>query len=134
MSNEIRQFKKVVYYTDTGDLEALLNVEGIWLNVRQICQLFKKSNRTISEHIVNIYNEGELNRDVTHKKININLTDNILKNLIGNHSSVTREISYYNINMVIAIGHRTKSFESIAFRTWAIERTNTYTEHLKRLL
>ena len=104
----------IIFYTDEeGNLqiEVILQDENVWLNIESLTKLFKIDRTGITRHINNIYKDEELEEDSTCAKI-----AQVQKE--GNRS-VTRNISYYNLDMIISIGFRINSKLAIKFRTWA---------------
>lgn len=76
-----------------------------------MAELFQKDVRTIHEHLVNIYDEGELDREATIRRFRIVRTE-------GNRS-VSREIEHYNLETILAVGFRVRSHRGTQFRKWA---------------
>ena len=104
----------IVFYTDKDDnvnVEVILQNENVWLNIESLTKLFKIDRTGITRHINNIYKDEELEENSTCAKI-----EQVQKE--GNRS-VTRNISYYNLDMIISIGFRVNSKPAIKFRTWA---------------
>lgn len=104
----------IVFYTDNEDnikVEVILQNENVWLNIESLTKLFKIDRTGITRHINNIYKDEELEENSTCAKI-----AQVQKE--GNRS-VTRNISYYNLDMIISIGFRVNSKPAIKFRTWA---------------
>lgn len=104
----------IVFYTDEEEnvsVEVILQNENVWLNIESLTKLFKIDRTGISRHINNIYKDEELEENSTCAKI-----AQVQKE--GNRS-VTRNISYYNLDMIISIGFRINSKPAIKFRTWA---------------
>lgn len=104
----------IIFYTDNeGDIkiEVILEDENVWLNIDSLTKLFKIDRTGITKHINNIYKDEELEENSTCAKI-----AQVQKE--GNRS-VTRNISYYNLDMIISIGFRVNSKTAIKFRTWA---------------
>lgn len=102
----------IVFYTDKDDnvnVEVIL--QNVWLNIESLTKLFKIDRTGITRHINNIYKDEELEENSTCAKI-----AQVQKE--GNRS-VTRNISYYNLDMIISIGFRVNSKPAIKFRTWA---------------
>ncbi|BCZ44196.1 hypothetical protein psyc5s11_02630 [Clostridium gelidum] len=85
---------------------------------KAIAELYQKNVRTINDHIINIYNEGELEESITNRKSRIVQNE-------GNRR-VEREVSFYNLEMIISIGYRVRSHRGTQFRRWATERLNEY--------
>ena len=103
----------LIYQDDNGITQVNVRFEGddVWLPVELIMQLFDASQQDVSYHIGQIYAEGELDKERTHKKF-------LLVRQEGNRS-VNRQISHYNLDMIIAVGYRVKSQVSTRFRQWA---------------
>ena len=104
----------IVFYTDKDDnvnVEVILQNENVWLNIESLTKLFKIDRTGITRHINNIYKDEELEENSTCAKI-----AQVQKE--GNRN-VTRNISYYNLDMIISIGFRVNSKPAIKFRTWA---------------
>ena len=104
----------IVFYTDEENnvnVEVILHNENVWLNIDSLTKLFKIDRTGITRHINNIYKDEELEENTTCAKI-----ARVQKE--GNRS-VTRNISYYNLDMIISIGFRVNSKPAIKFRTWA---------------
>lgn len=96
---------------DNTKIEVRLNDEMIWLSQPQIVQLFQSSKSNISEHIRNIYSQNELDKDSTVRIFRTVQTE-------GNRK-VHRNITYYNLDMIISIGFRVNTKIGIHFRQWA---------------
>ncbi len=96
-------------------LEVTLEDETLWLSQKQIGELYQKSKATISEHIANIFEEEELERDSVVRNFRTTAADG--KNY---------DIDYYNLDMIIAIGFRVRSRVGTQFRRWANERLGEY--------
>ena len=100
---------------EQGDLALDVNVspaeETVWLSLNEICLLFGRDKSVISRHIKNIFKEGELTEKET-----------VAKNATVQHEGgklVTRNIDYYNLDVIISVGYRVKSQNGIVFRRWA---------------
>lgn len=92
----------LIIYEDKNDkIEAFLYDETIWLPLNKIAELFDKNKSTISEHIKNIFEEQELDKNSTVGKFPT------VK--IECDRRVSRNIDYYNLDMIIAVGYRTNS-------------------------
>ena len=101
----------------TADNKVSINVqiedETVWLTQEQMAELFDKSKKTISEHIRNIYLEGELTELATMRKS-------------GNSGFSTKPTNYYNLDVIISVGYRVKSLRGTQFRQWATKRLREY--------
>lgn len=112
--NLIGNENNIIFYTDEENnvnVEVILQNENVWLNIDSLTKLFKIDRTGITRHINNIYKDEELEENSTCAKI-----AQVQKE--GNRS-VTRNISYYNLDMIISIGFRVNSKPAIKFRTWA---------------
>jgi hypothetical protein len=122
--NEIGNSELVIYTTPDGTakLQVHLEDETVWLTLNQLSELFQKAKSTISEHINNIFEEGELPREATVRNFR---TVQIEKN-----RSVGRSLEYYNLDVIISVGYRVKSKQGTQFRQWATKRIHEYVECL----
>ncbi len=113
----------ILYQSDDGgvQLEVQLDRETVWLNQRQMAELFDKDTDTIGLHIRNIYKEGELTRKGTTEE------SSVVRNEGGRQ--VRRKVGFYNLDVIISVGYRVKSKRGTQFRIWA---TNVLREHLVR--
>ncbi len=107
----------VLYHASDGSikLDVRLEEETVWLTQEQMAQLFGKNKRTVSEHIRNIFNEGELLEDSVIRKFRTTAADG--KNYSVNH---------YNLDVIISVGYRVKSLQGTQFRIWATRRLREY--------
>lgn len=110
----------IVYQRDDGTpaLEVRLDAETVWLSQQQIAELFQTSRTNIIEHIQNVYQEGELEEEATCRKIRQVRTEG--------SRQVTRELPFYNLDLIISVGYRVKSKVATQFRIWATERLREY--------
>lgn len=115
--------KMIIYTTEDGlvKIETTFNDETVWLSLDQMASLFQRDKSTISRHIKNIYEEGELVREAT--VANFATVQNE-----GNRQ-VERNIEYYNLDVIISVGYRVKSKRGVQFRIWA---TNLIKEYMKK--
>lgn len=109
-----------MYQTENGDTKIQVRLEGetVWMTQKAMAELFQKSVKTINEHIKNIYEEKELEESLTIRK-------NRIVQLEGSRE-VEREVTFYNLEMIIAVGYRVRSHRGTQFRQWATERLNEY--------
>lgn len=110
----------VIYTADDGNTKIDVNFidETVWLSQQQMAELFKTSRTNIVEHIGNIYDEGELDKISTCRDFR-----QVRKE--GNRN-VSRDIPFYNLDMIISLGYRIKSKIATDFRKWATERLKEY--------
>lgn len=110
----------VIYQTEDGltKVECRFVDETVWLTQQQMAELFHTSRSNIVEHIGHIYEEGELDEVSTCRKFR-------QVRMEGNRQ-VTRELPFYNLDMIISLGYRVKSLIATQFRRWATERLKEY--------
>ena len=113
----------LIYQNTEGKIkiDVRLEEETVWLTQEQMAALFGKSRTTITEHIQNVFKEGELNEEVVCR--NFRLTTQ--------HGAIpgkTQEISvnHYNLDVIISVGYRVKSHQGTQFRIWATQRLKDY--------
>ena len=125
----------IIFYNDEEGktrIEVILQNENVWLNIESLTKLFKIDRTGITRHINNIYKEEELEENSTCAKIAQVQTEGI--------RSVTRNIAYYNLDMIISIGFRVNSKPAIKFRGFnadgihKVTKTKYDKEYFKRLL
>ena len=119
MSKE--QQKIIIYQEPDGKAAVEVNLaeDTVWLTQAQMQALFDKNKRTISEHINNIFKEGELKRKGTVRKFRTVRQEG--------RRQVERELDHYNLDIIISVGYRVKSQRGTRFRIWA---TNVLKKHL----
>lgn len=107
----------VIYQTDDGEtqIDVKFEDETVWLTQAQLCELYQTSKANVSEHIKNIFTEGELDEDSVVRKYRTTAADG--------KSYMT---AYYNLDMIISLGYRIKSRIATHFRRWATERLKEY--------
>ena len=110
----------VIYQAEDGltKVECRFVDETVWLTQQQMAELFHTSRSNIVEHIGHIYEEGELDETSTCRKFR-------QVRMEGNRK-VTRELPFYNLDMIISLGYRVKSLIATQFRRWATERLKEY--------
>src|SRR5258705_3345677 len=107
----------LIYQTEDGvtKIETRLLEETVWLTQAQLCDLFQKSKATISEHIKNVFGEGELDSNSVVRNFRTTASDG--KNY---------ETTFYNLDVIISVGYRVKSNRGTQFRIWATQRLREY--------
>ena len=110
----------LVYATEDGriKIDVRLADETVWLSQRLMAELFQKDHRTINEHILNVYEEHELEPEATIRKFRIVQTEGA--------RNVARTVDHYNLDMIISVGYRVKSHVATRFRIWATQRLKEY--------
>lgn len=110
----------IIYQNPEGNIkiDVRLEEETVWLTQDQMATLFGKGRSTIAEHIVNVFEEGELEQNRTCRKFRQVRQE-------GNRE-VEREIDHYNLDVIISVGYRVKSPQGTQFRIWATQRLKEY--------
>lgn len=113
----------LIYQTPDGKIkiDVQLENETVWLSQDQMAQLFGKSKKTISEHIQNIFDEGELNSEVVIRKFRTTTQHGAMEG-----KTQERDVQFYNLDVVISVGYRVKSLQGTQFRIWATQRLKEY--------
>lgn len=117
MSDDALDSSLILYQTQDGStrIEVRLLDETVWLSQAQLCELFDKDKRTISEHIHNIFTEKELKENSVVRKFRTTAADG--KNY---------QVIHYNLDVIISVGYRVSSHRGTQFRIWATERLKEY--------
>lgn len=110
----------LIYQTDDGqtNIEVKIEDDTVWLTQQQMSELFQTSRTNVVEHIKHIYEEGELDE--------ISTCRNFRQVRKEGNREVTRQIPYYNLDMIISLGYRIKSVIATRFRQWATQRLKEY--------
>jgi len=114
MMNTANQIE--IYQADDGSTEIKVQFEQdtVWLTQAQMAQLFGKGRTTISEHIKNVFSEGELVKEVVCRDFRHTTQHGAIKG-----KSQSKEVKYYNLDVIISVGYRVKSKQGTQFRIWA---------------
>ena len=118
---EEQQNSQIILYTTEDQksrIEVLLEGETVWLTQTQMAELFQTTKQNISLHLQNIFEEGELSPKSTVKEY--------LTVQKEGRRQVKRNIEFYNLDAIIAVGYRVKSHRGTQFRIWATERLKEY--------
>ncbi len=120
MADETPQSEIVLYQTEDGStrIQCRFENETIWLTQALIAELFQKDVRTVNEHLVNIYDEGELAREATIRKFRIVRQEGTRE--------VAREIEHFSLPAILAVGYRVRSERGTQFRQRATARLTEY--------
>jgi hypothetical protein len=105
-----------IYQSPSGTVDVRLDGDTVWLSQKQMSELFAKNVRTVSEHIRNVFKDGELQEDAVVRNFRITAAD-------GKGYDTT----HYNLDVIISVGYRVKSPQGVQFRQWA---TRLLREHL----
>ncbi|MCB2213263.1 virulence RhuM family protein [bacterium] len=106
---------QLLIYRDGGQrLQVRLDGSTVWLPQRLIAELYQVSVKTVSEHLINIYEDGELDREATIRKFRIVQREG--------SRDVARNVDHYSLEAILAVGYRVRSARGTAFRQWATAR------------
>ena len=121
--NETDKGQILLYQTPDGEsrVEVRLQNETVWLSLDQMAELFQRNKSTISRHIKNVFEEGELQPEATVAFFATVQTEGKRR--------VERDIAYYNLDMIISVGYRVHSYRGVQFRQWA---TAVLKEYIKK--
>ena len=123
--NNIENLKDLIIYQSQNNenisVEVLYNEEDFWLTQKSMAKLFNVAENNITYHLQNIFKTGELNENRTTQKIRVVQNE-------GNRK-VSREVTFYSLDVIIAVGYRVNSKEATDFRIWA---TKTLKEYIKK--
>lgn len=113
----------IIYQNPEGNIkiDVRLEEETVWLTQDQMASLFGKAKSTISEHIKNVFAEGELDEKVVVRKFRITTQHGAMA---GKTQEV--EVNGYNLDVIISVGYRVKSPQGTQFRIWATQRLKEY--------
>ncbi len=109
--------KIIIYNTEDGQtkIDVRLERETVWLSQAQMAELFDRDRKTITEHIQNVFKEGELAEDSVCRKFQHTAADN-----------KRYDVNFYNLDVIISVGYRVKSFRGTQFRIWATQKLKEY--------
>jgi hypothetical protein len=110
----------LVYQTEDGKLKIDVRFKGetVWLSLNQLAELLQRDKSVISRHIKNVFDEGELHQEGTVAKS--------ATVQIEGGKQVTRDIEFFNLDMIISVGYRVKSAVATRFRIWATQQLREY--------
>lgn len=115
-----QQSEILLYQTEDKQtrIEVQLQGDSVWLTQKQMADLFQKSVKTVNEHVVNVFKEGELSPEPTIRKFRIVQAEG--------SRSVERLVDTYSLDVIISVGYRVKSLRGTQFRMWATQRLRDY--------
>ena len=122
--NTVANLKDIIFYQNqTGNvkIEVLYDDENFWLTQKSMAELFSVKVNTINYHLKEVFSSGELKESSTIRKIRIVQKEG--------KRNVNREVDFYSLDAIIAVGYRVNSYEATQFRIWA---TNTLKEYIKK--
>lgn len=123
MSEEMNRGSIILYQTPDGQskIEVTLSNDTVWLTVDQMAELFQRNKSTISRHIRNIFEEGELNADMVVAFFATTTQHGAIKG-----KTQTHQTAFYNLDMIISVGYRVNSHRGVQFRIWATQVLREY--------
>lgn len=107
----------LIYQSEDGStrIDVMLNVESLWLNQKQLTELFGKAKGTISEHIKHIFEDGEQDENSVVRYFRTTAAD-----------GKQYEVAHYNLDMILSLGFRVRSPVGVRFRRWANDKLKEY--------
>ncbi len=120
MNRELKESEFLLYSSDNGDvkIEVFLKDETVWLTLNKVAELFETTKQNISYHFQNVFESGELDKKATVKEI-------LTVQKEGNRE-VSRELEFYSLDAIIAVGYRVNSKRATNFRIWATKTLREY--------
>lgn len=117
------QSEFLLYVSQSGDVkvDVLLQDETVWLTQKGMQELFEKAKSTISEHITNVFEEGELDEEVVVRDFRTTSPHGAIKGKTQENT-----VKYYNLDVIISVGYRVKSQRGTQFRIWATKILREY--------
>lgn len=102
----------ILYQTEDGttEVDVKLVENTVWLNQSQMSELFQRDQSVISRHLNNVFKEGELERKSNMQIMHIPISD--------------KPVTYFNLDVIVSVGYRVKSFRGTQFRIWATNIIN----------
>ena len=113
----------LLYQTPDGEskIEVKLQDDTVWLSLDQMAELFQRNKSTISRHIKNVLEEGELDENMVVAKFATTTKHGAIEGKTQKHL-----VSYYNLDMIISVGYRVHSYRGVQFRIWATKVLKDY--------
>lgn len=126
MDNNIKllpQSEMVIYKSDDGSVkvDVIFSDETVWLTQDQMGEMFGKARSTITEHIRNIFDENELNEEVVCRNFRRTTQHGAIEG-----KTQEKDVKHYNLDIIISVGYRVKSYQGTQFRIWATQRLREY--------
>lgn len=125
MTNKNNQNKGEILLYQTADgqskIELRLSDDTVWLTLDQMAELFQRNKSTISRHIKNVFESGELSRNVVVAKYATTTQHGAIVD-----KTQTHEVDFYNLDMIISVGYRVNSYRGVQFRIWATQVLKEY--------
>jgi len=112
---KVNKSDMVIYNDGELELNVSVNEDTIWLTQAQLCDIFEKDQSVISRHINNIFRDNEVDEKSNMQKMHIANSD--------------KPVSFYSLDIVLAVGYRTNSSKAIRFRQWATSVLKNYIQN-----
>jgi hypothetical protein len=109
----------LIYQTEDGQTQVDVRMENetVWLTINQMAMLFDREESNIRRHVINVFKEGELDRENNVHFLHVN--------------GVKKPVPYYNLDVIISVGYRVKSQRGVKFRQWANRILKQYLVNVK---
>lgn len=109
MEGIMSQSNIIMYTTEDGStkIEVTFDQDTVWLSIDQMAELFQRDKSVIGKHVRNIFKEGELIKETVWAKFAYTASD-----------GKTYQVDFYNLDVIISVGYRVKSFRGTQFRIW----------------
>ena len=113
----------ILFQTQGGEtkIEVRLSNETVWLTADQMAELFQRNKSTISRHIKNVFESGELDPNVVVAKYATTTQHGAIEG-----KTQTHQVDFYNLDMIISVGYRVNSHRGVQFRQWATKVLKEY--------
>ncbi len=123
MENKMNTGEIILYQNQEGNIkiDVRLEEETVWLTQAQMAELFGKGRTTITEHIQNVFAEGELDENVVCRNFRHTTQHGAIEG-----KTQEKEVKHYNLDVIISVGYRVKSPQGTQFRIWATQRLKEY--------
>jgi hypothetical protein len=123
MANKTQENEILIYYTEEGDVRVsvVFQDETFWLTQKAMAELFGVQTPSISKHLKNIFQEGELEQKVVVSKMETTTSHGAIPD-----KTQTKETQFYNLDAIIAVGYRVNSKKATLFRRWATDTLKEY--------
>ena len=115
--------QSILFQTQGGEtkIEVRLSNETVWLTADQMAELFQRNKSTISRHIKNVFESGELDPNVVVAKYATTTQHGAIEG-----KTQTHQVDFYNLDMIISVGYRVNSHRGVQFRQWATQVLKEY--------
>jgi len=118
-----KENKLILYKDEEGKVSVNTRFadEDVWLTQAQLVEIYQSSKSNVSEHLKNIFEDKELDKDVVVRKFRTTTQHGAIEG-----KTQTHEVQHYNLDVIIALGYRVQSPIAVRFRRWATHRLHEY--------